>query len=342
MDKAYLSKWFQIFAEKECRHSSLLYEWLSLRISEDDELLELSRFARKGQPVPNLFLGAVHYLLLKGADHPLRRYYPSIVENVKSYEESFPFFKEFCKLYKEEILVLIKDKLVQTNEVRRCGYLYPVFSYIHNKCKKPLALIEIGTSAGFQLLWDKYKYTYNGQDFYGDSSSTFLIQTEIKSEAKPELLRESPPVSSRMGLDLHINDVTDVEDALWLNALIWPEHGERRALFKSATEYMNRYKSEVVFVEGDGVELLDQIAADISLESTLCVFHTHVANQMPNEVKQKLLDQISKIGQVRDIFHLYNNIWDSKLNLDSYINGEELARVVGETDGHGKWFTWEL
>ena len=47
-------------------------------------------------------------------------------------------------MYREEIITLLQTKLVQTNEVRRCAYLYPSFSYIFNKVNKPLALIEMG------------------------------------------------------------------------------------------------------------------------------------------------------------------------------------------------------
>ncbi|WP_057775980.1 DUF2332 domain-containing protein [Cytobacillus dafuensis] len=342
MNKELLSKRFYQFALRECHDSSPLYEWLSLKISEDEEMLELSSHSREGQPVPNLFLGAIHYLLIKGADHSLKDFYPSIVENARFIEDTFPHFKDFCQDNREDIIFILKNKLVQTNEVRRCGYLYPTFSYIYNNTKKPLALIEIGTSAGFQLLWDKYAYSYNGKDFYGNNDSNLLIETEIKGDGIPDFLLKSPPVTHRVGLDLHINDVTDNEDALWLNALIWPEHKERRVLFEKATSCIKQYKSEMNLIEGDGVELLQQFASKVPPESTLCVFHTHVANQMPNEMKEKLLDQIKEIGGKRDIFHLYNNIWDGKLHLDSFCDGKEELRVIGETDGHGRWFTWEL
>lgn len=127
MDQSQLSVRFKNFADIECKGSSRLYELLSRKIAEDDEILELSSFARIGQPVPNLLLGAVHYLLLKGRDHLLRDYYPSIVPDPKEIEGAFVHFKDFCQIYRDEIISLLKIKLVQTNEVRRCAYLYPTF-----------------------------------------------------------------------------------------------------------------------------------------------------------------------------------------------------------------------
>lgn len=116
---------FNRFADLECRGSSALYEYLSRRIASDGELLELSSHARVGQPVPNLFFGSVQYLLLKGAEHPLKDYYPSLTDTPLEKEDSFQPFKDFCRTYRSEIIELLLTKLVQTNEVRRCGYLYP-------------------------------------------------------------------------------------------------------------------------------------------------------------------------------------------------------------------------
>ncbi len=209
---------FKTFAEAECRGSSHLYEYLALRIAEDSDLLHLAAEAPVGQPAPNLLFGAVHFLLLRGRDHSLREYYPSIVEDAKEVQASFPHFKDFCSLYSEEITSILKTKLVQTNEVRRCAYLYPIFCYIYSQVRTPLSLIEIGTSAGLQLLWDQYSYSYGSGELYGNKEATVLLQSEVRQGSEPFLLKESPSVDSRVGFDLHINDVTKNEDALWLKA----------------------------------------------------------------------------------------------------------------------------
>ena len=342
LDIGQLSERFRTFAKRECEGSSELYEYLSYEIAKDDEMLELSSYAREGQPIPNLLFGAVHYLLLKGNNHVLKEYYSSIVEHPKEIQESYIHFGNFCQIYRSEIISILKIKLVQTNETRRCAYLYPVFSHIYSQTNKPLALIEIGTSAGFQLLWDKYRYSYNSDEIFGDLHSEVLIEAEIRGDRSPKPLLESPPVTHRFGLDLHINDVTNVEDSLWLNALIWPEHKERRKLFEQAVVCINENKEELNFIEGNGVELFPQIADQIPSEAIICVFHTHVANQLTEDMKCELQNNIRELGKKRDVFHIYNNIWDSELHLDSIINGLEYNEIIGETDGHGRWFTWRL
>ncbi|MBP1969136.1 hypothetical protein J2Z83_001239 [Virgibacillus natechei] len=340
MDIATISERFKVFAHRECRGSSDLYEYLSEHIAMDEKLLAICTKVQQGQPIPNLFFGAVHYLLLKGTEHGLKDFYESIVESPKKTEQCFPYFKDFCQLNKDEIISVMKSRLVQTNEVRRCSYLYPSFSFVYEKVKKPLALIEIGTSAGLQLLWDKYSYSYETDVVYGNNYSTVHINGQVKGERLPYLPNNSPPVACRIGIDLHVSDLNSAEDYLWLKALIWPEHTERRDLLASAADYVKI--NHINFVEGDGVALLPDILKGIPEDAVICVFHTHVANQLSKQDKVQLLQHIKNSGKERDIFHLYNNIQDGDLHLDYYIDGYEHTSTVGETDSHGRWFSWNL
>ncbi|MEI2354927.1 DUF2332 domain-containing protein [Mesobacillus zeae] len=340
MNISKLSETFRNFAEIECKGSSPLYERLSIDISADREMLQFASSARRGQPVPNLLFGSVHFLLQKGSESPLREYFGSLTENPRTPDgQAFHHFKQFCMKNEGDVRTILQTKLVQTNEVRRCSYLFPIFCYIQSLIDQPLALIEIGTSAGFQLLFDQYKYSYDCGETYGNPSSNVMITSEIKGEGRPILGMSTPQVASRIGVDLRVNDFSSDEDELWLESLIWPEHQERRKLFKQAAKIVQEH--ELKLIEGNGVELLLEISREVPKDEALCVFHTHVANQMSLKSKIGLLETVSEIGKERDIFHIYNNIQDRNLHLDSYISGKEVARTIGKTDGHGRWFTWE-
>ncbi|WP_432355619.1 DUF2332 domain-containing protein [Sporosarcina sp. A2] len=341
MQESNLSRSFITFANMECKGSSKLYEFLSINIAKDAELLDLCLAVPKGQPVPNLLFGAVHYLLFKGNEHQLRDYYRSITIQPKQIgNETFGYFKDFCIRYRDEIIPILKSKLVQTNEVRRCGYLYPTFSWIYNKTQQPLSIIEIGTSAGLQLLWDTYSYSYGTKETVGNKNARVHITSEVKGDHFPIVLSESPPIVSKIGLDLNINDLSDPEDYLWLKALIWPEHQERLELFVQAAA--NLKENPIQLVEGDGVLLLSEVVETLPADSTICIFHTHVANQIPTESKHELVERIASLGRKRDVFHIYNNMWDRQLHLDYYVNGKEFKNTIGDTDGHGRWFEWNL
>ncbi|WP_093045719.1 DUF2332 domain-containing protein [Thalassobacillus cyri] len=340
MEKNEIAAKFLDFAELECKGSSALYQFLSVKIAGNEELLQLSSYARRGQPIPNLLFGAVHQLLLAGNTHELGHFYPSITGKPKQVEGSFSSFLDFCRTYQKEIIAILQEKLVQTNEVRRCAYLYPLFCYIHKKTGNSLSLVEIGTSAGLQLLWDQYSYSYGGNRSYGNNTSVVHLSSKVRQGSMPELLDSAPPVASRVGVDLHVSDLKDREDALWLKALIWPEHQERLETFDKAVKQFS--KSPPSLIEGDGVSMLKELAAQAPSASTLCIFHTHVANQMSRKVKNDLLQKVSAIGRKRDVCHIYNNIEDRKLHLDYVISGVSYAETIGETDGHGGWFDWHV
>lgn len=127
---------------------------------------------------------------------------------------------------------------------------------------------------------------------------------------------------------------------MWLKSLIWPEHHERRELFEKAAELLNR--NDRSLIEGDGISLLTNIAEQAPDDAVICIFHTHVANQLEEEVKHTLINHIKRIGKTRDVFHLYNNMWDRNLHLDFMINGIETQQIIAEADGHGRWFKWLL
>lgn len=340
MDTAIVSSRFRRFAERECQGSSQLYERLARQVADDAELLQLCAHSAPGQPVPNLFFGSVHYLLLKGTDHALREFYPSLTTPPRAIDHAFPALQDFCRRYDREIIALLQSRRVQTNEVRRCTYLYPGFCHIYGTVKKPLFLIEIGTSAGLQLNWDRYQYGYGGRDTYGNHNSPVHLTARVRRGGLPAILPTSPPVVGKIGVDLHIADLTNPEDYLWLQALIWPDHGERLAQFEQAAKLLQ--SAPVRLIEADGVSALPRLAEEAPPESVVCVFHTHVANQFPATLKAQLTQTVRTLGGQRDVFHFYNNLYDSRLHLDGFIEGEEIPYILGETDGHGRWFDWYL
>lgn len=332
-----LSQAFKQFAIEQCEGSTPFYKELSLNIADDSELLAVCQDAKEGQPVPNLLFGAVQYLLMKEPHHVLRAFYPSLTEKPETAQSPFPAFKEFVLTHHEQVRDLLKTRRVQTNEVRRCAYLYPVFVSLYKEIKKPLALIEIGTSAGLQLLWDQYAYSY-GDAIYGNQSSMLTLTSEVRNGQLPDLSGGIPPVKNRIGVDLNISDLTNEDDRLWLKALIWPEHHDRRRNFDQASVILRENPPELV--EGNGVDLLPELANQTAQDTLICVFHTHVANQMPAHVREDLMEKVEALGEVRDIAHIFNNIIDGKLRVDLYIDGHCTRYVIGDTDGHGRWFEW--
>lgn len=342
MDHARASSLFHNFVQ-ECTGSSELYASLSTFIASDPELLDIASNAGEGQPVPNLLFGAVHYLLLKDSKHELAAYYASLSDSTRPIDtELYTLFKMYCLDNRSGIIHLIQTRLVQTNEAGRAAYLYPCFCLIHEIAAKPLALVEIGTSAGLQLLWDKYSYSYSHEPkaIYGYPHSAVHIHSEIRGSVMPFLQREAPPVASKWGIDLHINHMSDEDNRVWLQALIWPEHADRRELLGKAATIAAEQTESLNLIQGDAITNLPALVEQIADDEALCIFHTHVANQFTPQAKLQLLEYIRELGARRDVFHLYNNMYDGQLHLDCYISGEHDHRVLANTEGHGRWFEW--
>lgn len=339
MPPSILSAQFEQFAETECRGSSALYYTLAKAIARDESLLAIAAHAGAGQPCPNLFLAAVHYLLSDAQNESLTAFYPDFNSTSRPEADAFPAFKHFVVHRKADIIALLQTRLVQTNEVRRCAYLLPAFQLIARYARgRPLALIEIGTSAGLNLLWDHYRYTYNLESRrWGRTDSPVAIAAEIRGTSRPPLEAAPPSISHRIGFDLKIVDVRDAEQVQWMRALVWPEHGERRALLDVAMSYRGQFQLDLR--TGDGFALAPSLLEELPAECVPCVYHTHVANQVPVKTLQRFQGQLTEAGRNRDIVHLHNNI-KPLLHLTASFDGQTIDLPLARTDRHGQWFEW--
>lgn len=127
MDINVLSERFRVFAEKECKDSSSLYEHLAGNIANDLDLLKLAAHSKPGQPVPNLLLGAVHYLLLNGVEHELSAYYASIVNEPKKSSGAIICFKDFCMQNESNIVQLLETNLSKLMKLDDAPIYTPAF-----------------------------------------------------------------------------------------------------------------------------------------------------------------------------------------------------------------------
>ncbi|HEU5199384.1 MAG TPA: DUF2332 domain-containing protein, partial [Ktedonobacterales bacterium] len=233
-----LARRFERFAEREAEgFFSPLYARLCRSIAADPEILALAAAAQPGQPTPNLLLAAVQYLLLKGVEHQLASFYPGIAAAPDEANDPYPAFRAFCLEHAEAIRPLLATRRVQTNEVGRCACLLPAFGLVARLAQaEPLALVEIGASAGLNLLWDHYSYDYGDGNHYGAADSPMRLPCALRGPKTPSFPSTLPAIAFRIGLDLNPIDIANTDEMLWLRALIWPEHHERVTRLQQAVE----------------------------------------------------------------------------------------------------------
>ena len=337
-----LAQRFERFAVRECRGSSPLYERLALGMARDPALLELAAAAPAGQPVPNLFLAAVHLLLLEGRAHPLAACFPSLAGDAARDGDPYPDFREFCLAARDDVLRLISTRRVQTNEVQRCLALLPAFGLVARAAGgRPLALIELGAAAGLNLLWDRYGYDYGDGRRHGDRAAPVQLACAVRGDRHPPVPVPFPAVASRVGLDLAPVDVRDPEAARWLRALVWPEHGDRAVRLERAIEIAGA--SPPPLMAGDALDLLPDVLSGADRDAVACVVHTFTLNQWVPAARERLSRLLAEHARARPLARVSIE-WDGeaapRLRLAVYPGGIEVDRVLARCNGHARWLEW--
>jgi hypothetical protein len=189
----------------------------------------------------------------------------------------------------DEVVTVIRSRATQTNEAARCGALLPALSAIDG----PIALIEVGASAGLCLIPDRYSYVYetvDGRVTLGESGAP-VIHCRIVGAEPPTRL---PQVVWRAGIDLNPLDASDSEDVRWLELLVWPEHTDRRERLRAALSVVA--SDPVRIVAGDLIEALPALAAEAPTDATLVVMHTAVLNYLPPDRRRTAISVIRGTG----------------------------------------------
>lgn len=341
-DLEHLTQRFQRFAEVECG-SSPLYHRLAMGVAGDQRLLALAEQAAS-TPKPNLLLAAVHYLLLRGANHPLGRHYPSVAGSATASGDPFPAFRSFCLEYEGDLLPLLMSRRVQTNEVARSAVLLPGFAHLGRTVPAPLALIEVGTSAGLLLAWDRYALDYGPAGLSGEPRSPVRISCEVRGERLPPVAAPLPSIGRRVGLDLNPIDVRDPDQALWLRALVWPDQPERYERLSQAIDLVAA--DPPVLVAGDALEAVPALVGesfDLNLVSVL--FHCHTLNQFPSEARQRFEEMLRTLSERGDLFQLALEAVagrpDPEMRLTRFHKGEHVrTETLARYQAHGSWIEW--
>jgi len=341
LDQEKLSQIFRRFGELECKGASPLYETLSLSVAEDEDLLALASHAQKEQPVPNMLFAGAQALLLKGQSDgdALKQFYPNFTDTPLPPTNAFPVFRSFCLDHAEAIQQHLQTRLVQTNEVGRCVCIWPAIADIGARHDQPLALVEMGASAGLNLLGDQYAYQYD-EDIHWGEESPVQLHTELRGEVRPPL-PNMPAISQRIGVDLNPVHVTNEEDMRWLQALIWPENIERHKRLKAAVQVA--LENPPTLIGGDVMEQLPAVLEQISEDVPLVAFHSFSMNQWPHFVRDKVAAVLDEAGQTRPLYRLSLEAiatGEPQLERTQWANGVAKTELLATCEPHGRWLEW--
>ena len=327
-DPAGIKLRYRQFADLECKGYSDAYYRLALDVSGDDEVVAF--IAQMPVIQPNLFFASVQFLT--GPDHM---------------PESGLELKRFLKRRGSEVSAVMRSRRTQTNEVGRCAVLLPALP------SGPLALVEVGASAGLCLLLDQFHYEIGSTSFGVASSPVHLRCTLAGPAPVPSTV---PEIFWRHGLDIHPIDVRDDDAIRWLRACVWPDHLERLRRLDGAIELAKTQPPAVR--AGDLVDDLPALLAEVPDDAQLVVFHSAVLSYVSPDRRHAFADVLADASKRRDVVWVSNEgsgiIGEVTalappcrelrflLGRTCFTNGRRHDELLADAHPHGAELTWHV
>ncbi len=166
-----------------------------------------------------------------------------------------------------DVRATVMSRATQTNEVGRLATLAPVINLVDG----PLALIEVGASAGLCLFPDRYDYAWPPVGGLRGSGGPLLTARATGPLPVPTA---HPEVAWRGGVDLNPLDVSDEDAMAWLENLVWPEQDERRERLRAAIAVARQ--EPPTLRRGDLFDHLPGLLEEAAPHGTPVVFHSAV------------------------------------------------------------------
>jgi len=313
---------FDRFARDEAPGRSDVYAEWAAGVAEDAELQAvLARITSQHRQPPLVF--AVTRLL--GAD-----------------DGGYAEWRSFVLSRADEVIAECERRMVQTNEPLRLAALLPALSLIEG----PIALLELGASAGLCLYPDRYSYRFVAADGRerlrvdpADGPSRVVLTSAVGGELPPVRM---PEVVWRGGIDLAPVDVRDADDRAWMRSLIWP--GEQERADRIAGSMAIAQADPPLLLEGDAEARLDELLASVPPGATPVIMTPGMLVYLPRAARESLIDRIRSSGArwvTIDAPGLHDG-WRPPVDPASF-DGFAVAldgRVLSDADPLGGWWEW--
>src|SRR6266567_2558468 len=178
------------------------------------------------------------------------------------------------------------SRTTQTNEPARCAVLLPLLA----RLPQPLALLEVGASAGLCLLPDRYGYDYGMTRLEPPTTGTYSPPVfECHATGPVPIPSALPTIVWRAGIDLNPIDVNARAETAWLETLVWPGQEKRVHRLRAALAVAQAEPPRIM--KGNLLIDLAALMAEVPECATLVIFHTAVLGYVASKAHREQFAQ---------------------------------------------------
>ena len=289
-----------------------------------------------GDAVPLRSAGGLHALYLSGAAPELALIYADQPAN------DLALVGAAIRQH-EQFLLPWLDGPPQTNEAGRSSGFIAAMLWLAGKGVPPrFECLEIGSSAGINLMIDRYHYNLAGVKV-GRQDAAIRFTPEWRGAPPPD---RAITITSLKGCDVSPVDLADPRQALRLRAYIWPEHTMRFARLEAAIATATTRPPDLVQMNAaDFVE--QQLSQPQAAGTTRVLMHSIVWQYVPKDQQQRVLAAMTAAGArataERPLAWLALEANRSLLNHGltvRYWPGGDEETLLAAAHAHGAWLEW--
>lgn len=292
------------------------------------------------EATPLRLLGALHYLVLTGEAPALAALYPEASPRT-DWPAVLAAAHKLLETRRPAIAAFMASP-PQTNEVGRSLCLAPGFLAIAARTGFPLSILEIGSSAGLNLRWDRYRYDLGGR-VWGDPASPVLLSGDWQGPPPSET--PAAKVIARAACDQSPIDLASDEAALRLQAYVWADQPARMARLRGAIAVARSVPADLVKADA-----ADWVAANLSPSDGVAtvLFHSVMWQYMPqrtqNAVSEAIATAAAKASASAPLAHLSmepdptREGFPMAVRLTIWPDGRSFH--LADVHPHGAWVRW--
>lgn len=291
--------------------------------------------------VATRFIGGPHYLVITDQAPELAKHYPSVGGRFDEATFSQDLFN-VLEQHKDFMRAFIESP-PQTNEVRRTGILLGGFLEIARSTGLPFRCLEVGASAGLNLIWDRFSYA-NNRGTWGDPGCPVAIDTDWQPPETAPAMAGHIELASRAGCDISPIDLTTDAARIRMNAYVWTDHPERFDRLKAAMKLA--LENNISVEQADAADWTAKRLATLPEGQVTVLYHSLAANYFSDDTRTKFEAAIQEAGKRATDTNPLAWLRFEHVTLREYPyliliqwpGGEE--RILAQGHPHGEYANW--